>query len=262
MRSRSIHFTSPHCTPRARHATLLQHCFAAYETVRPLLHLAGCVDSAEERARRQRRKLLENGAKFQRAMGTGRIAAALTFGALGTEPVFVRLENDNLLISVLGNAKKELETIRKPGTVHHLGPPPRPSGHQNSTPRPTPHPYTRPHNLPPRMPPLATPALSTFEKAECSESTPAKFSLVTEGGRTLLELEAPNKRMADEYALAITEAVAEDARERGPVTAKSLATRKAHNVKREMEASTARATRHAQSNSRNPVPLREPQAPS
>ena len=61
----------------------------------------------------------------------GRIAAALTFGALGTEPVFLRLDQDKLIVSVLGNTskKKELETI----------------------------------------------PLSTFEKAECSASMPAKF---------------------------------------------------------------------------------------
>ena len=61
----------------------------------------------------------------------------------------------------------------------------------------------------------------------------------------MLELEAANERTAEEFALAITEAAAEDAHERGPVTAKSLATRKAHMVKREMEVSSRKRAAEA-----------------
>lgn len=178
--------------------TLIEGCLATYEAIRPVLHLMGCVVSAEERARRHRRSLLEHGQKFQRAVGTGRIAAALTFGALGTEPCFLRLDDDKLIVSVPGNTKK-IETI----------------------------------------------PLSTFEKAECSTAIPAKFSLLTEGGRTLLELEAVNKRMAEEWSLAITEAVALDAQERGPLTAENIAARKARMVKREMEVTSRKRAAEA-----------------
>ena len=76
-------------------------------------------------------------------------------------------------------------------------------------------------------------------------SAPHHQSLLTEGGRALLELEAMNKKTADEFALAITEAAAEDRQERGPVNAKSMAARKAHNVKREMEVSSRKRAAEA-----------------
>ena len=163
------------CFDKPQNPTLADACrelqrgvWAAFETARPALHKMGCVDSAEERDKKKRRRALCDGAKFVRSAGSGRIAAKLTFGKLGTAPVFLRLDadNDRLVVSALSGGgasnkkEKDMETF----------------------------------------------PLSTIGSAGMGKGS-TKFTLLTEGDAVLLELEAPSKTVAQDFVLGINEAV-------------------------------------------------------
>lgn len=89
-------------------------CVACFEAVRPLLVTLGLADTPQLREKRRCRAALEKGAKFERASGVGgRISAALTFGALGTDEVFMRLDPSAFELVVSGTGER---AAREPET--------------------------------------------------------------------------------------------------------------------------------------------------